>query len=48
MLINCGPLASVEGMLVHVKKEYRQVASFTLLQRSVFVEVDADSVTAVR
>lgn len=48
VLIGAGPLAGIEGILVHVKNEYRLVASVTLLQRSLSVEVDADSVTALR
>lgn len=48
VLIGAGPLAGIEGILVHVKNEYRLVASVTLLQRSVSVEVDADSVTELR
>jgi transcription antitermination factor NusG len=35
-----GPLAGVEGVVVEIKKEFRLVASVTLLQRSVSVEID--------
>jgi transcription antitermination factor NusG len=48
VLIGSGPLSGVEGILIHIKNEYRLVASVTLLQRSVSVEVDADSVTPIR
>lgn len=48
VLIGTGPLSGVEGILVHIKNEYRLVASVTLLQRSVSVEIDADSVTPIR
>lgn len=40
-----GPLRGVEGILVQVNKRNRLVASITLLQRSVSVEVDRLAVT---
>lgn len=42
--IQAGPLCGVEGTLLQLKNEYRLVASVGLLQRSVAVEVDRDSV----
>jgi len=38
--IERGALAGVEGILVEVRNEYRVVASITILQRSVAVEID--------
>lgn len=40
MLIEKGPLKGLEGVVVAVKKNYRLIASVTLLQRSVSVEID--------
>jgi transcription antitermination factor NusG len=42
-----GLLCGVEGLLIRCKKGCRVVLSVTLLQRSVAVEVDADSVECV-
>jgi len=38
--IEGGALSGVEGLLVTVRSEYRVVASITILQRSVSVEID--------
>jgi len=40
--IDRGPLAGVEGVVVAVKSGFRLVASVTLLQRSVSVEIDRE------
>jgi transcription antitermination factor NusG len=40
-----GPLTGVEGIVVEVKKAFRLVASVSLLQRSVSVEIDREWVT---
>ncbi len=48
VLIGSGPLSGVEGNLVQIKNQLRLVVSVTLLQRSVAVEVDSDSVLSVR
>lgn len=40
-----GPLKGLEGFLIEVKNRYRLVVSVTLLQRSVAVEVDRDSIS---
>jgi transcription antitermination factor NusG len=40
--IDCGPLAGVEGVVVEMKNHFRLVASVTLLQRSVSVEIDRE------
>jgi transcription antitermination factor NusG len=42
VLIERGPLCGVEGVVIEVKKNYRLVASVTLLQRSVSVEIDRE------
>ncbi len=39
-----GPLTGVEGIVTTVKESVRMVLSVSLLQRSLLVEVDADSV----
>jgi len=48
VLIERGPLAGVEGILVEEKGRYRLVVSINLLQRSVSAEVDRQSVRPVR
>jgi transcription antitermination factor NusG len=45
--ITSGALKGLEGVLVHIKNEFRLVVSLNLLQRSVAVEVDANSVHSV-
>lgn len=40
-----GPLASVEGMLVEIRKQRRVVVSVSLLRRSVAVEIEREWVT---
>lgn len=42
VVIERGPLCGVEGVVTEVKKNYRLVASVTLLQRSVSVEIDRE------
>lgn len=42
-----GPIRDVEGILIEVKNSLRLVVSVTLLQRSVAVEVDRDSVCPI-
>ncbi len=44
VLIDRGPLAGVEGILVEVKGKLRLVVSINLLQRSVSAEVDRHSI----
>jgi transcription antitermination factor NusG len=44
VMIESGPLAGTEGILVTVKNHLRLIVTITLLQRSVAVEVDSDSV----
>lgn len=46
--IERGPLKDVEGILIEVKNRFRLVVSVSLLQRSVAVEVDRESVTPLR
>ena len=43
--IEQGPLNDLEGLLIEVKNRFRLVVSVTLLQRSVAVEVDRDSIS---
>jgi transcription antitermination factor NusG len=45
--IIAGPLTGTMGTLLQVKNDYRLVASITLLQRSVAVEIENDSVVPV-
>ena len=47
VLVERGPLAGVEGLLVGFRKNYRLVVSVALLKRSVAVEIDGDWVTPV-
>ena len=42
VLIERGPLAGIEGVLLNADKRYRLVVSVSLLQRSVAVEIDRD------
>jgi transcription antitermination factor NusG len=45
--IEVGPLRGAEGTLLQMKNKFRLVASISLLQRSVAVEVDRNSVVPV-
>ncbi len=45
--IDRGPLSGVEGVVVELKKHFRLVASVSLLQRSVSVEIDREWVSRV-
>jgi transcription antitermination factor NusG len=45
VLLEGGPLAGLEGLLVEVRKNYRVLLSVTILNRSVAVEIDRDWVT---
>jgi transcription antitermination factor NusG len=45
--VTAGPLNGVVGTLLKVKNDYRLIASITLLQRSIAVEIDRDSVKPV-
>ena len=42
--ISSGSLVGLEGLLVNIKNSFRLVVSVTLLQRSVAVEIDRESV----
>ena len=42
--IEAGALSGLEGVLVQVKNEFRLVVSLNLLQRSIAVEVDSNTV----
>ena len=46
--IDHGPLAGAEGVVVELKEQYHLVASVTLFQRSVSVELERDWVEPVR
>lgn len=48
ILIEKGPLAGVEGILVRAKGSHRIVVSFNLLQRSVSAEVDREWVRPIK
>ena len=43
-----GAMEGLEGLLVKKKANWRIVVSVELLQRSVAVEIDADSITAIK
>ena len=45
--IERGAMKDVEGILITVKNAFRLVVSVTLLQRSVAVEVDRDSIRPI-
>jgi transcription antitermination factor NusG len=45
VLLEDGPLAGLEGLLIEVRKNYRVLLSVTLLNRSVAVEIERDWVT---
>jgi transcription antitermination factor NusG len=45
--LKAGPLAGLEGVLTRIGNQFRLHISVTLLQRSVSVEVDADSISVV-
>ena len=47
VLIHKGPLRGIEGIVVASKKNFRLVASVTLLQRSVSVEIERDWVRGI-
>jgi transcription antitermination factor NusG len=42
VLIEGGPLAGLEGVVLHSEKKFRLVISVTILQRAVSVEIDRD------
>ncbi|HEU0121266.1 MAG TPA: transcription termination/antitermination NusG family protein, partial [Bryobacteraceae bacterium] len=48
ILVEKGPLAGVEGILVRVKGAHRIVVSFNLLQRSVSAEVDREWIRPIK
>lgn len=45
--IDRGPLSGVEGVVVELKKHFRLIATVTLLQRSVSVEMDREWVSCI-
>jgi transcription antitermination factor NusG len=47
VLIHKGPLRGIEALVVASKKNFRLVASLTLLQRSVSVEIERDWVRGI-
>jgi transcription antitermination factor NusG len=47
VVIEEGPLRGIEGIVIEVTKRYRLVASVTLLQRSVAVEIDREWVRRI-
>lgn len=42
ILVERGPLAGIEGILINIKGNYRLIASVNMLHRSVAVEIDRD------
>lgn len=48
IVIERGPLAGAEGILLKFKNRYRIVVSVSLLQRSISAEIDLETVSAVR
>jgi transcription antitermination factor NusG len=47
MRIERGALKDLEGFIVEVKNQWRVIVSVTMLQRSVAVEVDRDSISPI-
>jgi transcription termination/antitermination protein NusG len=45
--LQAGPLCGLEGVLTRIGNQYKMHVSVTLLQRSVSVEVDADSIRPI-
>jgi transcriptional antiterminator NusG len=43
--IECGPLEGLEGILLKKRNRYRLIISVTMLQRSISVEIDRDSIS---
>jgi len=48
VLVEQGPLAGLEGVLINVKSSYRIVVSINLLQRSIATEIDRQWVRPLR
>ncbi len=48
VIIERGPLAGTEGIILELKSIYRIVVSINLLQRSVAAEIDAEMARAIR
>jgi len=48
VLLEDGPLAGLEGLLIEIRKNYRLLLSVTLLNRWVAVEIERDWVTPLR
>jgi len=48
VVIEKGPLAGTEGMILEFKNDYRLLVSIKLLQRSVIAEIDAETARATR
>lgn len=46
--VDRGPLAGVQGIVLEVKNGFRLVVSISILQRSVYAEIDRDWVRPVR
>jgi len=47
VVIERGPLAGAEGILLKFKNNYRIVVSVSLLQRSISAEIDVETVRAI-
>jgi transcription antitermination factor NusG len=48
VVVERGPLSGVEGIVVQIKNGFRLVVSVSLLQRSVYAEIDRDWVRPVK
>lgn len=48
VIVNQGPLSGLEGILERFEKECRIVISVSLLQRSVYAEIDAEWVSEIQ
>ncbi len=46
VLVNCGPLQGLDGIVIKVKSDCRLIVSINLLQRSVAVEIDSNWISA--
>jgi transcription termination/antitermination protein NusG len=47
ILVVCGPLSGLEGILLKKKNKVRMLVSVTMLQRSISVEIDREYITSI-
>jgi transcription antitermination factor NusG len=48
VILDRGPLAGVEGLVLQIKENFRLVVSISILQRSVYAEIDRDWIKPVK